>query len=46
MAAVAMARKLARGQLAARGAMPCVGLVSLQDYLDELRPWSIRTLLA
>jgi hypothetical protein len=41
MAAVAMARKLARGEIAARGAMPCVGLVSLEDYLEELRPWTI-----
>jgi hypothetical protein len=41
MAAVALARKLARGEIAARGAMPCVGLVSLEDYLDALRPWTI-----
>ena len=35
MAAVALARKLAGG-LAATGAMPCVGLVSLEEYLAEL----------
>lgn len=36
MAAVALARKLAAGSLAARGAMPCVGLLSLAEYLAEL----------
>jgi len=36
MAAVALARKLAAGTLPARGAMPCVGLLSLDDYLAEL----------
>ncbi|MCP8465546.1 saccharopine dehydrogenase NADP-binding domain-containing protein [Pseudomonas sp. ZM23] len=36
MAAVALARKLASGQLRQRGAMPCVGLVSVDDYLAEL----------
>ena len=35
MAAVALARKLAGG-LAATGAMPCVGLVSLEEYMAEL----------
>lgn len=36
MAAVALARKLAAGSLEARGAMPCVGLLTLDDYLAEL----------
>lgn len=36
MAAVALARKLAAGRLPSRGAMPCVGLVSLAEYLQEL----------
>ncbi|MOA47965.1 hypothetical protein D3C78_1706450 [compost metagenome] len=36
MAAVALARKLAAGSLAARGAQPCVGLLSLDEYLAEL----------
>ena len=35
MAAVALARKLAGG-FAATGAGPCVGLVSLEEYLAEL----------
>lgn len=36
MAAVALARKLASGRLGQRGAMPCVGLISVEDYLAEL----------
>jgi hypothetical protein len=37
MAAVALARKMARGEISTRGAMPCVGLVTLEEYLAELR---------
>lgn len=36
MAAVALARKLAAGTLQARGAAPCLGLLSLDEYLAEL----------
>ena len=36
MAAVALVRKLAAGTLAARGAMPCIGLFSRAEYLAEL----------
>lgn len=36
MAAVALARKLAAGQIRQRGAMPCVGLIDVDDYLAEL----------
>lgn len=36
MGVVALVRKLAAGRLPQRGAMPCVGLVSLQEYLAEL----------
>ena len=32
LAAAALVRKLARGEIAQRGAMPCVGLLSLQDF--------------
>ena len=41
MASIAIARKLQRGALAERGAMPCVGLVTLSEYLDELKPWKV-----
>jgi hypothetical protein len=37
MAAVRLARKLAKGEVSARGAMPCVGLLALDEYLDELK---------
>lgn len=36
MAVVALARKLAAGRISTRGALPCVGLVSLDEYLAEL----------
>jgi hypothetical protein len=42
MAAVSLARRLARGTLAERGARPCVGLVTLDEYLAELRPFPVR----
>jgi len=41
-AAVALARKLARGDLHARGAMPCMGLLTLQECLAALADYDIR----
>ena len=41
-ATIALARKLASGELRVRGAMPCVGLLGLQDVLDELAGLSVR----
>ncbi len=41
LASVALARKLSRGEIQSRGATPCVGLLTLADYLDELRPWKV-----
>jgi hypothetical protein len=41
MAAVAIARMLARGDAVPWGAMPCIGLVSLEAYLEELRGLAI-----
>ena len=43
MAAVCLARKLAAGTLTARGAFPGAGMVTLDEYLDELRGLDIRT---
>lgn len=37
LAAVALAKKMARGELAQRGAMPCIGLLSLDEYLAETK---------
>jgi len=34
--ALVLARKLMRGQLSLRGAHPCVGLMSFQDFADEV----------
>ncbi|MDG9929602.1 MULTISPECIES: saccharopine dehydrogenase NADP-binding domain-containing protein [unclassified Pseudomonas] len=45
MAAVALARKLAAGTLDARGAMPCLGLLSREDYLAELEGLAITSAL-
>lgn len=41
--AIILARRLFLGEFVERGARPCVSLVSLEDYLDELRPYSIAT---
>lgn len=45
MAAVALARKLAAGTLHERGAMPCVGLLSQDEYLAELQELAISSAL-
>lgn len=36
-----LARALARGEEMARGAYPCVGLISLEDYGSELGSYRI-----
>jgi hypothetical protein len=45
LAAVVLARKLARGQLAATGAAPCVGYVTLDDLLAEVADLDIKPLM-
>ena len=43
--AIVLARRLhEKDPGIATGAFPCVGLVSLEDYLEELKPFEIRTL--
>jgi Saccharopine dehydrogenase NADP binding domain len=42
-AAVVLARKLAAGTLVARGAMPCLGLFSLDECLKALADFNVRT---
>jgi hypothetical protein len=42
-AAVVLARKLAAGTLAARGAMPCLGLFSLDECVRALADFDVRT---
>ena len=41
MAAVRLARKLARGEMRLRGAQPCLGLLTLPEYLEELEPFAV-----
>ena len=41
-AAIALVRKLARGQMKTAGAMPCVGLVTLDEYMDALAGLDMR----
>ncbi len=36
MPAILLARRLSRDEVAARGAMPCLGLIGLEDYLGAL----------
>lgn len=43
MPAILLARKLARGQIDRRGAMPCVGLIDLPEYLTALDGLDIST---
>lgn len=43
MAAILLARKLARGEIAARGAFPCVGFLTLAEFEGEFARWKITT---
>lgn len=43
MAAVLLAQKLAYGQLDGVGAMPCVGLLKLEEFEPEFRIWGMQT---
>jgi saccharopine dehydrogenase-like NADP-dependent oxidoreductase len=41
LAAVALARKRSRGELRASGAMPCVGMLTLDEYQQEMKEFGI-----
>src|SRR6266513_5672281 len=43
--AIVIARKLAAGTLVARGALPCIGLFSLEECLRELEGYDVRTIV-
>jgi NAD(P)-dependent dehydrogenase (short-subunit alcohol dehydrogenase family) len=43
-AAVLIAKKMARGDIASRGAMPCIGMFTLQEFMEELKGYSVRSL--
>lgn len=39
--AIILAKKIINGQMSLSGAMPCVAMVSLEEYLDELREFEV-----
>ena len=41
--AIVLARKLAAGNMPGAWAVPCVGLVTLEECLAELKPYAITT---
>lgn len=43
MPAILLVRKLIRGDVQVRGAMPCIGLLTLDEFLAEFRHWNIYT---
>lgn len=43
MASILLCRKLARGEVAARGATPCMGLLTLDEFAPEFARWGMRT---
>jgi hypothetical protein len=45
MAAILMARKLARGEIAINGAHPCMGFLSLADFEPEFARWGMQTVV-
>ena len=45
MAAILLARKLARGEMTARGAHPCMGFLTLSEFEPEFRRWGITTVV-
>jgi hypothetical protein len=45
MAAVLLARRLARGELSARGAYPCMGFLTLSDFEPEFKHWGMTTVV-
>ena len=43
MAAVLLARRLARGQVPPAGARVCMGLLALEDFRPEFERWGMTT---
>ena len=41
--AIILAKKILSGEFTTTGAMPCVGLVTLEEYLQELAHLNVRT---
>lgn len=40
--AIVLAKKILNGTFKTTGAMPCVGLISLKEYLDELNDFKVQ----
>lgn len=40
---VIVVKRMLAGKFVAAGAMPCIGMISLQEYLDELKTFNIKT---
>ena len=45
MAAILLAEKLIRGEIATRGAFPCMGFLTLADFESEFKRWRITTVV-
>jgi len=45
MPAILLARKLAHGQIAERGAHPCMGFLTLADFEPEFARWKMQTMI-
>ena len=45
-ASIALAKKLARGEQLPIGAIPCMGLLTVEDYLEALKPYDVSELAA
>jgi hypothetical protein len=45
MAAILLAEKLIRGEIATRGAFPCMGFLTLPDFETEFKRWRITTVV-
>jgi hypothetical protein len=41
--AVVLVKQMMAGKMIGPGAMPCIGMITLQEYLDELEPFRIKT---
>jgi hypothetical protein len=42
MAAILLARRMARGEVLPVGAMPCMGLLQLKDFQPEFQRWGMK----
>jgi hypothetical protein len=45
MAAILLAQKLVRDEIATRGAFPCMGFLALADFETEFKRWKIATVI-